>query len=127
MKKLFTAIVLSTFAVVAIAATLTGTWTLPTLNTDGSSIPATGAGALVGSTMEYGPCNAARDALVSVTGTVNVTGSVATAVIPNLGPGTWCAHVRVSNTYGEASDWSNVGFKVIDAPKPNAPTNFTLG
>lgn len=110
----------------ALAAVVSGSWTMPTTNTDGSAIPATGAGSLTGSVMEYGPCNATRTALASVTGTVPVPTPATSAVTPNLGPGTWCAQVRVSNTYGEASDWSDVKFKVIDAPKPGKPTNFSF-
>lgn len=127
MKRIALGISLFILAAVAVAATIHASWTMPTTNTDGSAIPATGAGSIVSSTVEYGPCNAARDAIASVTGSVVVPGTATVYDTPNLGPGIWCARVRVTNTYGSASAFTPVGVKVIDAPTPNAPTNFTFG
>lgn len=125
MKRTLTFLAIAMISMAAAAAVITGSWVAPTQNTDGSAIPASGPGSLTGYVMEYGPCNAARDALASVTGTVAVAGL--TAPTPNLGPGSWCARVRATNTYGVAGEFSDVKFKVIDAPTPGKPTGFTFG
>lgn len=128
-SRLLPGLLLALAASVAMAATLTFTWTNPTQNTDNTAIPSTGAGSLTNTIIEYGPCNAAKDALASVTGTLTTAnGTITTALTPNtIGPGTWCGRAKVTNTFGEVSDWSNVASKVIDAPKPKPPTNFSFG
>lgn len=40
----------------ALAADITTTWTYPTQNTDGSAIPASGAGSIASSRVEWGTC-----------------------------------------------------------------------
>ena len=106
----------------AIAATINASWTNATQNTDGSAIPATGAGSLVSTTVEYGTCNG--NAFGTKIGEVTSAGTG--AVTPNLGPGRYCARAFHTNTYGEVSDPSAVGIKVIASPKPNPPSNFSF-
>lgn len=126
-KAALACIAASLLATVALAAVLNFSWTNPTQNTDGSAIPASGAGSLTETVVSYGPCNAGRTGLTSITGTVTRTQPNLTAGSPNLPPGTWCGYAQVKNTYGELSDPSNVDFEVVAAPKPNPPTNFSMG
>lgn len=114
-------------ASVAFAAVLNFSWTPPTQNTDGTAIPASGAGSITEYIISYGPCNPGRTALTSVTGTLTRAAPNLTAVSPDLPPGTWCGYAQVRNTYGETSDPSGVASKVIGNPKPNPPTNFSMG
>lgn len=111
----------------AYAAVINISWTNATTNTDGSAIPSTGDGRIIATNIEYGPCNAARDGLASVTNTIVVSGTAATAQTPDLPPGTWCARAAHVNSYNKASAWSDVAVRVIEAPTPNRPTNFTFG
>lgn len=110
----------------ALAAGLTATWVNPTTNTDSSAIPASGPGSIASSLISYGTCSSDGKSIATVAGTVPVTGSATTGSIPNLAPGTWCASVSVTNTFGAASAQSNVASKVVAAPTPSAPTNFSL-
>ena len=126
-RKAWMAVAVAAFATVAFAAVLSFSWTAPTENTDGSAIPSSGAGSLTEYVISYGPCNSGRTALTSVTGTVVRAAPNLSAVSPDLAPGTWCGYAQARNTYGVLSDPSNVGFKVIDAPKPKPPTNFSMG
>lgn len=114
-------------ASVALAAVLNFSWTAPNQNTDGSAIPASGPGSLTEYVISYGPCNAARTALTSVTGTINRPAPNLTALSPDLPPGTWCGYAQARNTYNELSDPSGVASRVIAAPKPNPPSNFSMG
>jgi hypothetical protein len=112
---------------VAVAAVLNFSWTAPTHNTDGSVIPASGPGSLTEHVISYGPCNANRTAVTSVTGTVTRAMPNLSATSPDLPPGTWCGYVQAKNTYGNLSPPSNVSFRIVEAPTPNAPTNFSMG
>lgn len=114
-------------ASVALAEVLTATWENPTTNTDGSAIPATGAGSLASSRLEYGTCTGSGSTLALGTklGEVVTNTNGTTAKTPDLAPGTYCGQVRVTNTYGSESDPSPVAQKVVAAPKPNKPTNFS--
>ena len=109
----------------ALAASVTATWQHPTQNTDDSAIPATGAGSIASTRIEWGSCNGA--AFGTAVGEVVVPAPAATTVIPNLGVGTWCARAFSKNTYGAESDASGVVQKVIAAPKPKPPANFSIG
>ncbi len=111
----------------ASAAILNFSWENATRNTDGSAIPASGPGALTGTQIEYGPCNAGRTALASVTATIDAPAGAAAAASPNLPPGDWCSRARHSNTYGEFSTWTGVVFKSVPRPVPEPPSNFSFG
>ena len=127
MKKFLFAIIACVGASVALAAGLNFSWTNANTNTDGTAIPATGPGSLTETRVEYGPCNTSRTDLLSITGTLSSPGSSTTAAVNSLPPGEWCARARHVNTYGKVSAPTGVVYKVIDAPTPNPPTNFSAG
>lgn len=111
------------FVGIASAATVTYSGTNPTKNTDGTDIPATGAGSLTQLRIEYGTCvgtafgtKAGEVTRTSPAAGANFTGSL------NLQPGTSCLRIFVQNTYGAESDPSNVVTRVVDPPKPMPPT-----
>lgn len=123
MKRYLLPLALLALAGVASAATVTTSWTNPTTNTDGSAIPATGAGSLTQARIEYGTCNGALFGVKA--GEVVRPMPVTTATL-NLQPGTTCVRVKVTNTYANESAASNVATRVIDAPTPSPPTNLTV-
>lgn len=118
------ALILPSFA---LAATLNFSWDNATTNTDGSSIPSSGAGSLVATHIEYGICNPGKTDIAQVQGTVTVAGALQAGQSPDLPPGEWCAHARHENTFGQFSAWSAVASKSVPAPIPNAPSNFSFG
>lgn len=106
--------------VVARAADLNVTWTAPTQNTDGSAIPATGAGSLASTRVEWGSCNGA--AFGTRVGEQTVNAPAASTVITGVAPGTWCVRAFARNTYGAESEASNVASRVVNPPTPQPPT-----
>lgn len=124
MKKLLPFLFLGLTAI-AMAATVTVRWQNPTQNTDDSAIPASGPGSIASTRIEYGTCSGA--AFGTKLGEFIVTGQAEAGVSPDLAPGTYCGRAYTKNTYGEESGASNVAQKVISAPKPKAPSNFSWG
>lgn len=120
------AVALLLVAAAAIAAVATGTWTNATQNTDGTAIPATGAGSLTSTTMEWSVCGTG-DTFTTALGQVTVPANLLTAVTPDLGPGRFCFRAFHTNSYGVASDPSGVVVKVVSPPKPKPPGNFSIG
>lgn len=104
------------------------TWTPPTLNTDGSTIP---AGEVTGYTLGF------RSATAGTAGTYPITVPVAsgitdeplksaqTAAAALLKPDTYAAAIRTESTGGPSAWTGEVQFTVT-LPVPNAPTNFTI-
>lgn len=125
-RSTFVFLILALIAPLAVAAILNLSWTNATTNVDGTPIPATGTGSVT-TRIEYGTCNAARDAIVTTLGTIDAPTGSTTAATPNLAPGTYCARAQHLNTYGVASVWTPVASRVIAAPQPNPPTNFSFG
>ena len=120
MKRLSLAL-LALISPAAWAATATLSWVLPTQNTDGSFIPASGNGALAESRVEYGPCTAGGG-LASVENQVNVPAPGTTTTVNGfVGGETVCFRVRAANNLGVVSEPSNVVSKTFDAPKPRPP------
>ncbi len=116
MKKLILLLALASPAFAATPPPL-ATWTLPTLNTDGSSIPASGPGSLVSVRIEYGSCSGA--AFGTKAGEVVVALPTASKSFTNLtAPGVYCFQMYVMNTYNVESDVSNVATKTIAPTKP---------
>ena len=108
--------------------TVTATWVNPTQNTNGTAIPASGAGALDGARLEYGTCSA-PGVFGTKAGEVarpRGTGAQPTTAVVNLAPGTSCLRVVVYNTFGNTSTPSNVAVSVVAAPTPGQPTNLTV-
>lgn len=106
-------------AIPAHAADATVSWTPPTANTDGSAIPASGAGSLTGTRVEWGSCSGA--AFGTAAGTVTVPAPAATTTITGLGVATYCFRAFARNSYGVESLASSVVSKTIPAPTPNPP------
>lgn len=124
MKRAILGIACVLLAAVAMAATISASWQNATTNTDSTAIPATGAGSIATTRVEYGTCNGTD--FGQKQGEVVVAGTATSAVTPNLPPGRYCARAIHINTYGVESDPSNVAVKVIEAPKPRPPANFSL-
>lgn len=108
------------FVGVVFAATITATWTNPTQNTDGTTLASS---EIKQTRIEYGTCNGT--AFGAKSGEVIVEGVGTTTSVQGLTPGTWCARAYTTSIYGVESDASNVASKVVAAPKPNAPSNFS--
>lgn len=102
------------------------TWTQPTTNTDGSAIPASGTGRLVGNRVEWGSCTgtAPNYGFGTKAGEQSFTTPTTAYTVPNLAPGTYCFRAYASTTYGESGP-SGVAAKVILPPIPNPPTGLT--
>lgn len=128
----FKAIVLIIFALVLVlcliiynvghAANVEVSWTQPTTNVDGSTIPTTGPGRLIGNRVEWGTCvdtafGVAAGQQVFAVPTVRYT-------VLSLLPGTHCFRAYASTTYGESAA-STAAQKVIVPPLPNPPTIVT--
>jgi hypothetical protein len=112
--------VLAMFVGDAWAASATITWQNPTQNVDGTPIPATGAGALTGTRVEWGTCNVA--AFGTRAGELVVPAPATTATIPGLAEGsTFCFRAFSQNTFGEQSATSNIISRIIPAPRPRPP------
>lgn len=121
MARRIAALALGLIPTAAWTASATLTWTMPTQNVDGSSIPASGDGALAQSRVEYGPCGTSGG-LASVEASVTVPAPTTTATINSfVGGETVCFRVRVKNNLGVESEPSNVVSKTFDAPKPRPP------
>ncbi len=127
MKYLY-ALVFCLVSSFALAYVFTASWDAPTQNTDGSAIPATGLGAIVGYKFVWGTCNG------SAFGTKigeKTTTSLSTPT-PDLAPGIYCFQAFAANGYGVESDGTAVVQRTIYAngattpPKPKPPSNFTL-
>lgn len=107
----------------AIAADLTVTWTPPTQNTDGSAIPASGAGSVASARVEWGTC--AGSSFGTAAGQQIVAAPAVTATVTGLAPATWCVRVFARNTYGAESAASNVASRTLAPPTPRPPTSVT--
>lgn len=108
------------------AEDVTVSWTNPTANTDGTPIPATGAGALTGTLVIWGTCGATAGTFGVEQGRQLVAAPATTYVVTGLVPGTFCFYAQARNSYSVDSDRSNVASKVIVPPKPQPPTVTTV-
>jgi hypothetical protein len=108
----------------AFGADVNVTWTNPTKNTDGTTIPATGNGSLTGSRIEWGTC--VSGAFGTKAGELSVGAGVTSAPVTNLEPATVCFRVFARNTYLKESAASNVATKVILPPVPEPPVITTV-
>lgn len=125
MKRLWVFPVLMLISIAAIAAIATVSWQNATTNTDGSAIPASGPGSIANTRIEWGTCGPG-DSFGTKVGDKLVAGTVTTGQSDDLPVGRWCLRAVHINTYGVESDPSAVGVKVVAAPKPNPPRNFTV-
>ena len=105
----------------AMAATATLTWTHPTQNTDGSTIPATGNGSIAQTRVEWGTCSS-TGGFGTKESEVVVQYPTSTVTINNfVGGETVCFRAFSKNTYSVESNASAVVAKTFDAPKPRPP------
>lgn len=100
------------------------TWTLATQNTDGTTIPASGAGSLTGTRVEWGSCSGSN--FGTKAGEQVVAKPAVTYTVTGLAPGTHCFRAYSRNTYGVESDPTNVVSKVIAPPTPQPPGTLTV-
>jgi len=104
------------------------TLTLPTQNTDGSTIP---AGEIVDVQVGFGTASGNYTLIADDTAFAQQTQN-GVVTIPwaslneNLGNGTWFAASRVKTADGVPSAWSNEATFTIAPPVPNPPTSFTV-
>jgi len=113
MKKLLYCLLLCAPLVFAIESK-TFTWTPPTQNTDGSTLP----DAEIASYNIY--CNSV------LLGNAPNTGGTDTWVSPTLPQGNYTCHATTVATNGEESDASNVVNFTVAPSKPEAPSNFSV-
>lgn len=107
------------FAASAFAGDATLTWTNPSMNTDGTAIPASGPGSLTDITVFYGFCDTplTEQMVVPSLG----AGTSQSSVVSNLEPGRWCFALTAKNTYDAESARTGEVFKVIEVPVPLPP------
>jgi hypothetical protein len=96
---------------------VTLSWTNSTLNTDSSTIPASGPGSLVSTTIFWSICDPQGKVIITpgldVTVPTIIPGN-AENVLVNIGtPGIWCFVASHTNLEGEVSDLSNVASKTV--------------
>lgn len=106
----------------SLAGGLTVTCTPPTLNTDGSTIPATGPDALASFRIEYGTCNGAAFGVAAG----SITSATCGASVTGLAPQLWCVRSYSKNNAGNESDPSNVLSKTVLSAKPMPPTGLAV-
>lgn len=127
MKKLHLLIAafLTLVCTTAYAGSASINWVLPTTNTDGSAITATGPTSLTKTTVLYGIC-ATGNSLPATPTAQDVATPATSATISNLAAGTWCFALTVTNASGMTSDPTPVATKTILPPKPMPPTSMQL-
>lgn len=106
------------------AATADLTWTYPATNTDGTAIPASGAGSIASTKLEWGTCSGALFGTKAGEATVNAPAKAYS--VTGLGVGTHCFRAAVVNSFGTQSDWTAAVQKTVDPPKPNPPAFVTV-
>lgn len=126
MKPLKTLLAIALLAIAgpAIAGEAALSWTQPTTNVDGSAIPASGTGRLVGNRVEWGTCSTAN-VFGTVIGQQAWTTPRTSYTVTGLAPATYCFRAFASTTYGESGP-SAVASKTILPPMPNPPGNIMV-
>jgi hypothetical protein len=108
-------------AQVAFAADAALSWSNPTTNVDGSSIPATGPGSIASTRLEWGTCSGTS--FGTLQGSQSVPAPATTATITGLASGvTYCFRAFSINTFAEISLASNVVSRSMPNPVPRPPT-----
>jgi hypothetical protein len=104
------------------------TLTLPTLNTDGTTIT---SGEITDVQIGFGTGSGNYTLIADDTAFASQTQN-GVVTIPfaslneNLGNGTWFCAARVVTSDGVSSAWSNEASFTITPPQPNPPTGFTV-
>lgn len=122
------AVFLAAMASLAMAAPVTVTYALPTTNTDGSDIPASGAGSISSLRIEYGSCVNGAFGTKDGETTITKQGSTPLPLTRTIErpPGNHAFRVFATNTYGAESGPSNVACRQVSPPTPNPPQIVTL-
>ena len=107
------------------AAPVNLTWVNATLNEDGTTIPATGDGALASTTIEYAAC---VDGALSEPRIPKLVLPAETSVAIHIAtPGDWCFEALHTTEAGTASDYSNMVTRtVLDGLFVTDPAVFTI-
>lgn len=105
----------------AMAATANLTWTHPTFNVDGSSIPTTGTGALAQTRIEWGSCNSSGGFGSKESEMVVPYPTNSVSINNFVGGETICFRAFSKNNLGVESDASAVVVKTFDVVKPRPP------
>lgn len=108
----------------AFAADAVVSWTHPILNVDGTSIPASGSGAIASTRVEWGSCSGT--AFGTKSGEATVAYPTATVAVPGLAVGKWCFRAFSRNGAGVDSLSSGVASKTIAPAQPQPPTALTI-
>jgi hypothetical protein len=118
-------IILLSFSTITFSEEIPLTWDMPTQNTDGSAIPATGAGSLSSTTIEHSICNNGQ-VVDPKDYTIVQVPDVSTVYNTDVG-GDHCFQASVVNTFGNNSNYSNVLVKTVEGPPTgDLVTNGTL-
>lgn len=110
----------------ALAGSALLSWTHPTQNTDGSTIPVTGPDALASTRAQWFQCSSATATWPATPQQATVNYPASTYTVQDIGAGLWCFRVLSVNNGGVASDPSAVGTKTILPATPNPPTGLTV-
>lgn len=125
MKRL-AALALGLFVAVTIAGNAVPTWTPPTKNVDGTTIPATGPESLTSYQIDYTGCAAAATVVWPATPTsVTVPAPATTTQINGIAPGLTCFRIAAL-TATTKSAWSGVVTTQVSATTPLPPTNLAF-
>lgn len=118
-------LVVSTAYAQTVPATITLNLTLPTQNTDGTAIPATGASSLAKVQVWLSSATIPTSAGAP---TAEATPVATTIVQPFTGTigGTIFARVKVCNVAGSCSAMSVETSKAVPVPQPGVPTSVTI-
>lgn len=105
------------------AGDLNGTIAVPVKNTDGSDIPASGAGSITGLIVEYGTCNGASAPYTfgAKLGQLTISPPATSYKITGLAPGLYCVRGYAVNTFATASAASGVVWGNVASPVPLPP------
>jgi len=117
-------LVASVFASLANAATLTGTFTLPTQYEDGSPLPVANIKHI---RVEVGTCSASAQFLAKEgEQLVPPPATTWTVTVPRTF-GQFCARAQTETTLGTLSAWTGTITKTIAEPPPKPPVLSTVG
>jgi hypothetical protein len=112
------ALILALLPAAVMASDINVSWTNPVKNTDGSDIPATGAGSIASTRVEWGTCSGTAFGIKAGEQVATGTSTTLTGI---SAASTVCVRAFAKNTYGQESAASNVTSKVIPAPVPLPP------
>lgn len=133
MRILAALLALAAFA--AHAETKTVSWVNATRNTDNTTIPATGAGALARTTVEYGTCLSRNpDVFGTKIGEIFVAAPANTLTVNLIVVQEYCLRAFHSNSYATAfsptaagnSAFSSTAVTTVAPPTPQQPTGITI-